>query len=80
MSSCPSANDWWSDLTLILARARRFSLRGRAWGGGGVDATLHRVSKLNAVKFSRKNRRIALDEYSRLVVRFLVLGQYLTQL
>ena len=47
-------------------------------GGGRCDPP--RVSKLRVVKLSGKNRRIALDEYSRLVVRFLVLGQYLTQL
>ena len=48
--------------------------------GGGVDATPPRVSKLRVVELSGKNQRIALDEYSRLVVRFLILGQYLTQL
>ena len=38
-----------------------------------------RVSKLRLVELSRKKQRIALDEYSGLVVRFLVLGQYMTQ-
>ena len=47
-------------------------------GGGRCDPP--RVSKLTVVGLSRKDRRIALDEYSRFVVRFLVLDQYLTQL
>ena len=49
-------------------------------GGGGVDATPPRISKRRVVELSVKKRRIARDEFSRLVVRFLVLGQYLTQL
>ena len=36
------------------------------------------VWKLSVVELSGKNQRIALDEYSRLVVRFLILGQKLT--
>ena len=47
-------------------------------GGGRIDPP--RVSKLRVLKFSEKKRRISLDKYSRLVVRFFVLGQYLTQL
>ena len=39
-----------------------------------------RVSKLSVVELSGKNHRIARVEYSRLVVRFFILGQYLTQL
>ena len=43
--------------------------------GGGVDATPPpRVSILMVVELSGKNRRVARDEYSRLVVRFLTLG------
>ena len=37
-------------------------------GGGGCDPP--GVSKLSVVELSGKNQRIALDEYSRLVVRF----------
>ena len=37
-----------------------------------------RVWKLMIVELSGKKQRIALDEYSRLVVRFLILGQNLT--
>ena len=37
-------------------------------GGGEYDRP--RLSKLSVVELSRKNQRIALDEYSRLVVRF----------
>ena len=46
--------------------------------GGGVGATPPGVWKLSVVELSGKNQRIALDEYSRLVVRFLILGQKLT--
>ena len=46
--------------------------------GGG--ATPLGVSKLSVVELSGKDQQIALAEYSRLVVLFLVLGQYLTQL
>ena len=38
------------------------------------------VSKRSVVELSGKDQQIALAEYSRLVVLFLVLGQYLTQL
>ena len=36
--------------------------------------------KRSVVELSRKDQQISLAEYSRLVVLFLVLGQYLTQL
>ena len=48
-------------------------------GGGGVRPPLG-VSKRSVVELSGKHQQIALTEYSRLVVLFLVLGQYLTQL
>ena len=48
--------------------------------GGGVGATPLGVSKRSVVELSRKDQQIALAEYRRLVVLFLVLGQYLTQL
>ena len=49
--------------------------------GLGVGATHPLgVSKRSVVELSRKDQQIALAEYSRLVVLFLVLGQYLTQL
>ena len=38
------------------------------------------VSKRSVVELSGKDQQIALAEYSRLVVLFLVLGQYLIQL
>ena len=38
------------------------------------------VSKRSVVELSGKDQQIVLAEYSRLVVLFLVLGQYLTQL
>ena len=39
-----------------------------------------RVSKLKVVELSGKNRQTALEDYSRLVVRFFVLDKFLTQL
>ena len=45
---------------------------------GGCDPL--GVSKRSVVELSGKDQQIALAEYSRLVVLFLVLGQYLTQL
>ena len=47
--------------------------------GGWCDPPLG-VSKRRVVELSGKNQQIALGEYSRLVVLFLVLGQYMTQL
>ena len=47
-------------------------------GGGEGDTTPPRVSKLRVAELS-ENQWITFDKYSRLVVRFLVLGQYLTQ-
>ena len=38
------------------------------------------VSKRSVVELRRKDQQIALAEYSRLLILFLVLGQYLTQL
>ena len=46
--------------------------------GGGVGATPLGVSKRSVVELSGKDQQIALAEYSRLVVLFLVPGQYLT--
>ena len=46
---------------------------------GGYDPPLG-VSKRSVIELSGKDQQIALAEYSRLVVLFLVLGQYLTQL
>ena len=46
----------------------------------GVGATSLGVSKRSVVELSGKDQHIALAEYSRLVVLFLVLDQYLTQL
>ena len=47
-------------------------------GGGGATPLV--VSKRSVVELRGKNRQIALAEYSRLVVLFLALDQYLTQL
>ena len=63
---------------LTLAQIRCFATFGRTWGGG-VRPPLG-VSKRSFVELSGKDQQIALAEYSRLVVLFLVLGQYLTQL
>ena len=62
---------------LTLARIQCFATFGRTGGGG---ATPLGVSKRSVVELSGKDQRIALVEYSRLVVLFLVLDQYLIQL
>ena len=56
-----------------------FATFGRTGGGGG-GATPLGVSKRSVVDLSGKDQQIALAEYSRLVVLFLVIGQYLTEL
>ena len=48
-------------------------------GGGGDDTTPARL-KLSVVELSEKNQRNFIDGYARLVVCFVILGQYLTQL
>ena len=48
-------------------------------GEGEGDTTL-RASKLGVVELREKKQRIGLDEYSQMVVWFLILGQYFTQL
>ena len=63
---------------LTLAGTRHFPILDGSRGGGGCDPP--GVSKLSVVELSGKDWQIALDEYSRLVVRFLTLGQNLTQL
>ena len=67
-------------LVLTLARIRCFATFGRTVGGGG--ATPLGVSKRSVVELSGKDQQIALAEYSRLVVLFLVLVLvlFLTQL
>ena len=47
-------------------------------GGGRIGPPPH-VSKVRVVELSGKKQRIALDKCSRLVVRLLVLGKYLTE-
>ena len=66
---------------LTLARIRCFATfgTGQGWVGGATPPPLG-VSKRSVVEFSGKDQQIALAEYSRLVVLFLVLDQYLTQL
>ena len=64
---------------LTLARIRCFATFGRTGGGVGATPPLG-VSKRSVVELSGKDQQIALAECSRLVVLFLVLGQYLTQL
>ena len=49
-------------------------------GGGGVVRPPLGVSKRSVVELCGKVQRIALAEYSRLVVLFLAVGHYLTQL
>ena len=66
------------NLPLTLARIRCFATFGRTGGGGGAIPL--RVSKRSIVDLSGKDQQIALAEYSRLVVLFLVLGQHLTRL
>ena len=52
----------------------------RSGQGGGLVRPPLGVSKRSVVELSVKDQQIALAEYSRLVVLFLALGQYLTQL
>ena len=58
---------------LTLARIRCFATFGRTGGGVGATPPLG-VSKRSVVELSGKDQQIALAEYSRLVVLFLVLG------
>ena len=58
-------------------RIRCFATFGRT-GGGGCDPL--GVSKRSVVELRGKDQQIAIAEYSRLVVLFVVLGQYFTQL
>ena len=55
--------------SLTLAGPRHFAILDGTRGVGATPASLG-VSKLSVVELSGKDRRIALDEYSRLVVRF----------
>ena len=64
---------------LTLARKPCFATFAGVRGGGGVRPLLG-VSKRSVVKLRGKDQQIALAEYSRLVVLFLILGLYLTQL
>ena len=54
---------------LTLASTRHFAINGTTGGGGGRHPLC--FSKLRVVALSGKDHRIYLDEYSRLVVRFL---------
>ena len=71
---------WYKFTSLTLARKRRFATFAGVGGGGLVRPPPLGVSKRSVVKLHGKDQQIALAEYSRLVVLFLVLGQYLTQL
>ena len=62
---------------LTLARFRYSATFASAGGGGEGLVRPPGVSKLSVVELSGINQRIALDKYSRLVVRFLILGQKL---
>ena len=65
----------------VLTLARKPCFATFAGVGGGVGATPPLgVSKRSVVELRGTAQQIALAEYSRLVVLFLVLGQYLTQL
>ena len=61
---------------LTLARKPCFA----TFAGVGGGATPPGVSKRSVVELRGKDQQIALAEYSRLVILFLVLGQDLTQL
>ena len=50
----------------------------RQWTWWGVDPP--RISKLSVVELSGKKQRVALHQYSRVVLCFLILGQHPTQL
>ena len=63
---------------LTLARFPYFATIASGGGGGGGLMRPPRVSKLCVVELSGKSQRLALEDYSRLVVRFWILGQYLT--
>ena len=65
---------------LTLARKPCFATFAGVGGGGWCDPPPLDVSKRSVVELRGKEQQIALAEYSRLVVLFLVLGQYLTQL
>ena len=67
-------------MILTLARKRCFATFAGVGGGGGLVRPPLGVSKRSVVELRGKDQQIALAEYSRLVVLFLVLGQYLTQL
>ena len=61
---------------LTLSRIRCFATFAQT---GGANPPLG-VSKRSVVELRGKDQQISLADYSRLVVLFLVLGQYLTQL
>ena len=69
-----------SDPARYLTLARCYGVSPHLRSDRGVGATPLGVSKRSVVELSGKDQQIALAEYSRLVVLFLVLGQYLTQL
>ena len=63
----------------VLKPSPRYSVSPPSVGQGGwCDPP--GVSKRSVVELSGKDQQIALAEYSRFVVLFLVLGQYLTKL
>ena len=64
---------------LTLACTRHFAILDGT-SGRGVGATLHPWRFQSKRELSGKDQRIALDEYSRLMVRIFTLGQNLTQL
>ena len=66
-------------ITLFNPRPDTVFRHLRSDRGGSATPPLG-VSKRSVVELSGKDQQIALAEYSRLVVLFLVLGQYLTQL
>ena len=65
---------------LTLARKPCFATLAGVGGGVGATPPPFGVSKRSVVELRGNNQQIALAEYLRLVVLFLVLGQYLTQL
>ena len=65
---------------LTLARFPNFAIFASARGGGVGATPPPRVSKLRGLKLSEKKHLIALVQYSRLMLPFLILGEYLAQL
>ena len=69
-----------SSMLEINPRPVQAFLITRTVRGVGGDTTPPSDSKLRVVELRGKDQPLGLDEYSRLLVSFFTLGQYLTQL